>query len=114
MNIKKTLFTTSALLTLGLFSFACLKNVSQERVKVAAEEIEDIVTVDPNKCWGDGEENYKVAAYFTDQDSHEAWSDLVSIEAIIKEEEQDLCIESLYKAFIPLIFFIKLLIYSPK
>ena len=77
MNRKNLFLVTSLSLLLGLVSLVGVKNTSVLPAK--AEVIESKITVDPSKYWGNGAENYKVAAYISDDDSHSAWTELVTI-----------------------------------
>ena len=79
MNRKNLFLVTSLSLLLGLVSLVGVKNTSVLPAK--AEVIESKITVDPNDCWGGGSENYKVSAYIFDDNSHSAWTDLVTITA---------------------------------
>lgn len=79
MKIKNLFLVTSLSLLLGLVSLVGVKNTSVLPAK--AEVIESKITVDPNDCWGGGSENYKVSAYIFDDNSHSAWTDLVTITA---------------------------------
>ena len=75
---RKNLFLVTGLsLLLGLVSLVGVKNTSVLPAK--AEVIENKITVDPNTNWGNGTESYKVAANLFDDDSHSAWSQLVTV-----------------------------------
>ena len=75
---RKNLFLVTGLsLLLGLVSLVGFKHTSVLPAK--AEVIENKITVDPSKYWGNGAENYKVAACISDDDSHSAWTELVTI-----------------------------------
>ena len=79
MNKKNLIFVTGLSLLLGLVSLVGIKNTCV--LKTEATLIENKITVDPNDCWGGGSENYKVAAYIFDDNSHSAWTDLATITA---------------------------------
>ena len=81
MNINKLLTITALTSLLGLSSLFGIKEKESIVAKGDEAPSQKIMTIDPNQKWGNGEETYKVATYFFDNDSHSAWSDLVTIEA---------------------------------
>lgn len=80
MKNKKLMIGVSSTLVFGLiFSTGLILIKKVPSKKVSASEPK-VITVDANHCWGDGQNNYKVAARFTDGENYE-WSSLVSVEA---------------------------------
>ena len=80
MKINKSILLANVLLASSLsFGAVMLSNSQKSLVTNASNEvIKDYVSVDVNKFWGDGEESYKVATYFYNNDNN-GWSDLVSV-----------------------------------
>ena len=65
----------------GALFVASSKRNKVSLVKADSPEAKAVLTIDPHIYWGNGGESYKVAAVFTDNDSQQVWSDLVSVNA---------------------------------
>ena len=81
MKNKKLVIIGSTTLAFSMLVGGKMFQGKQASPVSAEESTVGVITVDTNSFWGGGTESYKTAIRFFDDDSHEAWSDLVLVEA---------------------------------